>query len=261
MSLKGKRYWIVGASEGLGRALAVHLSQEGVRLALSARSEERLQELADSLPSEATVHPVDVTDLDGVMATARALGPIDGVIVLMGVYWPMRAGAFDAEQVEAMCDVNFTGSARVLSTVIPTMVARDEGHVVLVGSLSGFRGLPGAIGYGASKAGVMHLAENLRAELQQTGVLVQLMNPGFIKTRLTDKNEFQMPFLMEPEEAADHIWRAMQTTRFQTNFPRVFSWLFRGGNFLPAPLYYRLFGSSAEKARKSVQQRVETPAE
>lgn len=261
MTLEGTRYWIVGASEGLGRALAERLSAEGVRLALSARSEDRLNTLADSLPNEATVHPVDVSDLDAVRNVARTLGRIDGVIVMMGVYWPMRAGVFDPEQVEAMCDINFTGTARVLSTVVPAMVARDDGHVVIVGSLSGFRGLPGAIGYGASKAGVMHLAENLRAELHETGVLVQLMNPGFIRTRLTDKNSFDMPFLMEPEEAADHIWRAMQTTRFQTNFPRVFSWLFRAANFLPTPIYFRLFGSGKDAVRKSLGDKANTPAE
>ncbi|MEM6619766.1 MAG: SDR family NAD(P)-dependent oxidoreductase [Pseudomonadota bacterium] len=260
MTFAGKRYWLVGASEGLGRALAHDLSRQGANVALSARSEERLTALADELPGEATVHPLDVQDLSAVRDCVARLGPIDGVIVMQGVYWPMTAAEFDPEQVELMFDVNLTGTARVLSYVLPDMMRRDQGHVVIVGSLSGFRGLPGAVGYGASKAGMMHLAENLRAETQRTNVKVQLMNPGFIRTRLTDKNDFTMPFLMDPEEAADHITRAMGTNRFQTNFPRVFSWLFRGSNFLPAALYYRLFGSSADRRPKS-HRGMENPAE
>lgn len=253
--LSGKRYWVVGASEGLGRAVAKRLAAEGVRLALSARSEDRLQSLADDLPTEASVHPLDVTDRTSVLNAAQGIGPVDGVIVLTGVYWPMRAAEFDPQQVEAMCDVNFTGTARVLSAIVPGFVARNTGHIVLTGSLSGFRGLPGAIGYGASKAGMMHLAENLQAELVHSGVKVQLMNPGFIKTRLTEKNSFNMPFLMTPEEAAEHFVAAMKTRRFQSNFPRVFSWFFRGANFLPAWAYYKLIG-----AKKPEDTNVKQPA-
>ncbi len=239
----GSRYWLVGASEGLGRALAHSLSEAGIELALSARNGERLEELAQSLPNAASVHPVDVTDAQAVEKAAIEIGPIDGVIYAAGVYWPMAAKAWDAKAVEAMCDINFTGAARVMGATVPKMIERNRGHVVLIGSLSGFRGLPGAIGYGASKAGMMHLAENLYAELHRTGVKVQLVNPGFIKTRLTAKNEFNMPFVMGPEEAAEHVVAAMRSNRFQSNFPRVFSWLFRGANFLPAWAYYRLFGS------------------
>ncbi|MBC6442284.1 MAG: SDR family NAD(P)-dependent oxidoreductase [Rhodobacteraceae bacterium] len=245
--LHGKRYWVVGASEGLGRAVTKRLATEGVRMALSARSEDRLKSLAASLPVAASVHTLDVTELASVKAAAQSVGPVDGVIVLTGVYWPMCAATFDAQQVERMCDVNFTGTARVLSTVVPGFVARDAGHIVLTGSLSGFRGLPGAIGYGAAKAGMMHLAENLQAELVNTGVKVQLINPGFIKTRLTDKNSFNMPFLMTPEEAAGQFVAAMQSGRFQTNFPRLFSWIFRLSNFLPAGAYYRLAGTRAQR--------------
>jgi short-subunit dehydrogenase len=140
-----------------------------------------------------------------------------------------------------MCDVNFTGCARVLGAVVPGMVARGRGHVVITGSLSGFRGLPGAIGYGASKAGVMALAESMQADLRGSGILVQVANPGFIRTRLTDKNDFSMPFLMEPAEAAGHMFRHMQTDRFKVSFPTLFSWFFRLSQFLPDWAYYRIF--------------------
>lgn len=246
---QGARYWLVGASEGLGRSLAHKLSAAGIELALSARNGDRLQELADELPNAATVHPLDVSDLQAVKDAAFDVGKIDGVIYAAGVYWPMDAKDWDAEAVEAMCDINFTGAARVMGTTVPAMIERNAGHVVLIGSLSGFRGLPGAIGYGASKAGMMHLAENLHAELHATGVKVQLVNPGFIKTRLTDKNDFSMPFVMGPDEAADHVMAAMRSHRFQSNFPRMFSWLFRGSNFLPAWAYYRIFGYKAEDAK------------
>jgi NADP-dependent 3-hydroxy acid dehydrogenase YdfG len=238
----GKRYWLVGASEGLGAALAHKLSATGAQLILSARNEDRLRELADQLPGAAEVVPLDVQDDDSVAAAVEAVGEIDGLVWIAGVYWPMPATEWDVDKGVAMADVNFTGAFRVLGRAVPPMVARDAGHIVIVGSLSGFRGLPGAIGYAPSKAGVMALAESLYADLHRTNVRVQLANPGFIRTRLTDKNEFKMPFLMEPDEAAREVFELMCTPdRFKKSFPRVFSWVFRLSQFLPDWLYYRLF--------------------
>jgi NAD(P)-dependent dehydrogenase (short-subunit alcohol dehydrogenase family) len=237
----GKRYWLVGASEGLGRALAERLSRAGAELVLSARSAERLAELAAALPGPAVVAPCDVSDTASVRAAAQVAGVPDGVVFLSGAYWPQAAQAWNPEQVETMCAVNFTGCARVLGAVVPAMVARGTGHVVLTGSLSGFRGLPGSIGYTASKAGVMSLAECLYADLRGTGITVQLANPGFIRTRLTDRNDFAMPFIMTPEQAAGAMFAHMQTDRFKISFPRAFSLLFRGGQFLPDWAWYRLF--------------------
>lgn len=237
----GTRYWLVGASEGLGRALAQRMSAAGAELVLSARSEARLAELAAGLPGKARVVPCDVAETASVRAAAAEAGEIDGVVFLSAVYWPQAAQQWNAEQVEAMCDINFTGCARVLGAVVPAMVARNRGHIVLTGSLSGFRGLPGSIGYSASKAGVMSLAECLYADLRGTGVRVQVANPGFIKTRLTDKNDFAMPFLMTPEQAAAAMFAHMQTDRFKVSFPWLFSLLFRGGQFLPDWAWYRLF--------------------
>jgi NADP-dependent 3-hydroxy acid dehydrogenase YdfG len=238
---RGKRYWLVGASEGLGRALALRLSAAGAEVILSARSADRLAEVAATLPGPSMVLPVDVADSASVRGAAAAAGQIDGVVFLAGLYWPMAAQDWNADQVETMCDVNFTGCARVVGAALPAMVARGTGHVVITGSLSGFRGLPGAIGYGASKAGVMALAECMQADLRGSGIVVQVANPGFIRTRLTDKNSFSMPFLMEPAEAADHMFRHMQTDRFKVSFPTVFSWLFRLSQFLPDWAYYRIF--------------------
>lgn len=240
--LSGKTYWLVGASEGLGRALAEKLSKAGVSLVLSARSAESLQALADSLPGPARVVACDVSDRGSIVAAADAVGAVDGMVFLAGVYWPQPAQEWNAEQVEAMFDVNLTGAARVLGQVVPAMIDRGAGHVVITGSLSGYRGLPGAIGYASSKAGLMHLAESMHCDLRKTGVDVQLAVPGFIRTRLTEKNDFAMPFIMEPDQAAEEMMILMRSEKFQRAFPKLFSLLFRGGNFLPDWLYYRVFG-------------------
>lgn len=238
---QGKRYWLVGASEGLGEALAHQLSRAGVEVILSARSEDKLTALADALPGRASVAPVDMTDADALARVADEIGEIDGVIQMAGVYWPFAADAWEADQANTMADVNFTGVMKLMGVILPRFIARGHGHIVLTGSLSGFRGLPGAAPYVASKAGVMALAESLHADLHRTDVQVQLVNPGFIKTRLTDKNSFKMPFIMEPEAAAREVFEHMSGDRFKKSFPWLFSLVFRGSQFLPDWLYYRLF--------------------
>ncbi|MCV6594652.1 MAG: SDR family NAD(P)-dependent oxidoreductase [Silicimonas sp.] len=237
----GKRYWIVGASAGLGREVAREISKRGAEVVLSARDGAALEVLADELPGRATVVPMDVADADSVAAAAGAVGAADGLVYLAGVYWPMPAGDFDGEKAAMMLDINLTGAARVLGHVLPEMVARDAGHIVFTGSLSGFRGLPRASGYGASKAGMMSLAETLYADLRGSGVDVQLVNPGFVKSRLTEKNDFAMPFIMEPEAAARLFVEHMEGRDFARNFPRGFAAVFRLSQFLPDWLYYRLF--------------------
>lgn len=238
---KGKRYWLVGASDGLGLALAHQMSRAGAELILSSRTAQSLQKAVESLPGRASAVVCDVAESQSVKAAAEQVGDVDGLVFLAGVYWPMTATEWDADKVEAMCNVNFTGCARVVGSVIPQMVSRGSGHIVITGSLSGFRGLPGAIGYAASKSGVMALAESIHCDLRGSGIEVQLANPGFIKTRLTDKNDFSMPFLMEPEEAAREMFELMTSDGFKKSFPMVFSWVFRLSQFLPDWAYYRLF--------------------
>ncbi|MFN3970373.1 MAG: SDR family NAD(P)-dependent oxidoreductase [Gemmobacter sp.] len=241
---QGKRYWIVGASEGLGLALARHINAAGAEVILSARSEDRLAEAVAAMPGRASALPCDVSDSAAVRAAAEAAGRLDGVVFVAGVYWPMRAQDWNADQAEAMCDVNLTGCVRVIGAALPQMVARAAGHVVITGSLSGFRGLPGAIGYSASKAGTMALAESLYADLRGSGITVQVGNPGFIRTRLTEKNDFKMPFIMEPEEAAQEMFELMCSDHFKRSFPFLFSLFFRAGQFMPDWMWYRLIGRS-----------------
>ena len=239
MKLNGKKYWIIGASEGLGRELAIQLSNLGVELIVSARNEIRLNEL--SLRTKAKVIPLDVLDINAVRKAFNAVGRIDGIVYAAGDYTPLNSTVWNIDEVDKMIAINFTGVARVLGLVVPKFIAQNYGHIVIIGSLSGFRGLPNAIGYGASKAGMMHLAENIKADLYKSNIKVQLINPGFIKTRLTEKNNFKMPFIMSAEDAAKHVIRAMRRNRFQTNFPVMFSLIFRMTNFLPAFLYFWLF--------------------
>jgi short-subunit dehydrogenase len=243
MNFANKTYWLVGASEGLGLALAIGLSRRGANLILSGRDAARLQAALASLPGPGVGRAVvvDVADAASVVRAAKQAGSVDGLVWLAAVYTPVAAQAWDAAAVSAMCDVNLTGCARVLGQVVPGMVARGQGHIVITGSLAGFRGLPGAVGYAASKAGTMVMAESLHADLRGTGVRVQLANPGFIRTRLTAKNDFNMPFLMEPEQAAAHMLRLMDSSRFKASFPGPFAAIFRLAQFLPDWAYYPLF--------------------
>lgn len=236
----GKTYWVVGASEGLGREIAAALDRAGARVALSARTGDRLHELVATL-SDASAVTMDVTDAASVAAAAAAVGPVDGIVYAAGLYEPMSAGTWAPETAAAICDVNFTGAVRVLGHVVPDFVRRDSGHVVLIGSLAGFRGLPGAVGYGASKAALMHLGQSIHADVRGTGVRVQVVNPGFIRTRLTEKNDFAMPQIQTPDDAAAAVIAAMRSSRFYTSFPAPFAWLFRLAPYLPSPVFHRIF--------------------
>ena len=240
---QGKRYWLVGASDGLGAALAQVMSRAGAEVILSARSLDKLRAVAATLPGKSQVQTVDIADDDSVSQAAKAVGQIDGVVLLAGVYWPFGADQWNAQQAVAMADINFTGFMRVLGQVMPQFIDRDAGHVVITSSLTGFRGLPGSIGYTASKAATMSLAECMYADLRKTGVTVQVANPGFIKTQLTDKNDFKMPFIMEPEQAAQEMFDHMNSDGFKKSFPALFSLVFRASQFLPDWLYYRIFGA------------------
>ena len=241
MSFAGKKYWLVGASEGLGRALAKELDRKGARLVLSARSKGRLDAVSAELSQPAQVLPLDVSDAVSIQNAVVEMGNIDGVIYIAALYEPMTAQNWDAETAEAIADVSYMGGLRVLGRVMPVFVGKDSGHIVVIGSLSGYRGLRGALAYGASKSGLMHLTEAMRADLWRTGIKVQLFNLGFIKTRLTEKNRFKMPFLMTPEQAARKIARGMGRARFKQDTPWFFSLIFRSSRLLPQFLYQRLF--------------------
>jgi short-subunit dehydrogenase len=239
IELSGKTYWLIGASEGLGRALAHELSSAGVQLILSARNAERLNELANDLPGSTTVIPIDVSNADSVTSACQQIPKLDGVIYSAGIYEPMSASSWQANVAEAMLDINLLGAFRTLSHIIPKMDTNNGGHIVLIGSLSGLIGLPGSIGYSSSKAGLIHLAECLKTDLDPKKFTIQIINPGFIKSRLTDKNKFPMPFIMSAKDAAKRTMRIMRSGKFRSSFPRRFALIFYIAKHLPDWLYFR----------------------
>lgn len=241
--MKNKHVWLIGASEGIGAALAEKLAAEGAVLTVSARNAERLQTLAASLAGNGhRAVAADVTSLESLAEAWRSFGDSipDMVIYNAGTYKPMDVQHFELEPVEAMLDVNLRGAFRLVSLVIPAFLQRNAGHFVLVGSVAGYRGLPSAMGYGASKAGIMHLAENLKADLKDTSVRVQLVSPGFVKTRLTDMNDFKMPCIITAERAAQYIVDGLNSSRFEIHFPKRFSVVLKLLSLLPAWMYFRL---------------------
>ena len=236
MNWQGKRYWLIGASEGLGRALALELAAQGAEVIASARSAQRLAELAEQANIRSL--PVDITDREAVQQAVQSLPDIDGCIYCAGAYEPLAAAQWDAATIAQMVAVNFTGALHVVEAVLPRLQA--QGHLAFIGSLAGLRGLPRAQGYGTSKAALMHLAQSLRADLDPRQTRVQLINPGFIRTRLTDKNDFKMPSILTPEAAARLTRKALERRRFRSDFPRAFALLFTLLGGLPSGLYFPL---------------------
>ena len=251
--LSGKRFWLVGASAGIGRALALRLAREGAAIVVSARDGAALATLVDEMSPVRTARGghaavrLDVTDRTGAAAAFETVGDVDGVIYCSGAYEPMTARRPELDALETIVDVNLAGALRVLAACVPAFCRRGSGRILLVGSLAGYRGLPGAWGYGATKAALIHLAENLRCDLRGSGVTVQICNPGFVATRLTDKNRCGMPFIMTAEAAADRIVRGMARYRFEIAFPFVMAAAFKVLAALPGPVYCGLLALAGRR--------------
>lgn len=235
--------WITGASQGIGEALALHAARAGAEVAISARSEEKLEAVAAKDPA-GRIHafPCDVTDAEAVTGAVAAiedkLGPIGTAVLNAGTHKETPVDAFHAADVEAIFKLNVFGTAQVLEALMPKMVARKRGHLALVSSVAGYRGLPRAAAYCASKAAVIALAESLKIELDGRGVKMQVVCPGFVRTPLTDRNEFPMPYLMEPEDAARRIWEGLKSDRFEIAFPTRFVMQLKTMKALPPGLYF-----------------------
>lgn len=237
--LAGKKIWLIGASEGIGRVLAQKLAGEGAVLALSARQQDKLAALANDTGGLCV--PLDVRDemqmKSAYAQITHAWGRPDIVIYNAGTYEPMTAQDFNLAQTETMVDVNFRGALRMLDCVLPAFIKANQGHLVLVASIAAYRGLPGAIGYGASKAALLHLAENLYIDLAGSGVTIQAVCPGFVRTRLTEKNTFHMPDLIEPDQAAARIVRGLGSKAFEIRFPFLFPLALRLISYLPMNVF------------------------
>jgi NADP-dependent 3-hydroxy acid dehydrogenase YdfG len=215
--------WVTGAGSGIGRALARRLAEEGWVVAASARTSRDLDSLAAEVPGRITAFQLDVTDADAAAETGRAieagLGPVSLAVFNAGSYFPTTAAKFSVDNFRKTVDVNLMGIVNCMGPIVPAMVSRRSGHIAVMGSLTGFVGLPTAASYGATKAALNSMAEAFKPDFDQYGVTITVINPGFVKTPATDKNRFPMPFLMDSEAAVDHIMRGLEQKRFAVNFP------------------------------------------
>lgn len=239
---QGKSVWIVGASSGIGEATASTLHALGARVTVSARKEAALQNFAARHPgSRALV--LDAADPAAVQAAAHTLlaaGPLDCVIYCAGHYNAMRAFALDVPDMERHMQVNYTGALYVLQAVIPALLAQGHGHISLVGSVAGYRGLPNSLAYGPTKAALINLAETLYLDVRDRGIGVSLISPGFVQTPLTANNAFAMPALITPAQAAQAMVKGWSRGRFEIHFPKRFTLWMQLLRLLPDRLFFAL---------------------
>lgn len=239
---QGRRAWLVGASTGIGQATAHALHSRGAQVIVSARPSEALRRFAEAHPG-AQVHAVDATQVDSVSAAARAVfagGPVDLIVYCAGYYRAQRATAFDLAEMRHHLDVNYIGALNLLDAVLPRLLAQGHGHLSLVSSVAGFRGLPKGLAYGPTKAALTHLAENLYADLHPRGLGVSVVHPGFVATPLTAANDFSMPALITPAQAAEALLAGWARGRFEIDFPRRFTVAMKLLRRLPYRLYFPL---------------------
>ncbi len=238
----GKTVWVVGASSGIGQATAAQLHGLGARVVVSARQEQSLDAFVNAHPGSQAL-ALDVTDAVAVGAAAAQLlarGPLDCVMYCAGHYAAMRATALDLVDMQRHTAVNYTGALYVLSAVLPSLLARGVGHIALVGSVAGYRGLPNSLAYGPTKAALINLAETLYLDLHDKGLGVSLINPGFVQTPLTAQNNFDMPALLTPAQAAQAILEGWARGRFEIHFPKRFTLWLKALRLLPNRVYFHL---------------------
>lgn len=249
--------WCTGAGKGIGRSVAARLARDGMTVAASSRTAEDLESLAretQSADGRIAPYPLDVTDERAVSAAAEAierdLGPLDLALLNAGTHTPISAADFDAAVFRKLMETNFMGTVHALAAVLPRFIERRAGHVVVVASVAGYRGLPTASAYGASKAALINMCEALKPDLERDGVRITVINPGFVKTPLTDRNEFKMPFLMEVDDAAARIVDGLKKERFEVTFPKRFTWGMKFARCLPYAAYFALTRRIAAKEDK-----------
>jgi NAD(P)-dependent dehydrogenase (short-subunit alcohol dehydrogenase family) len=223
---QGKSVWIVGASSGIGRATAAALHARGARVAVSARGAAALQQFA-AQHAGCLALPLDVTDHASVVAAGARLqaawGAPDLVFACAGHYQAMRATEWSLPEIRRHLDINYVGVLNVLDVALPWALSAQRGHLSLMGSVAGYRGLPQALAYGPTKAALNNLAEVLYFDLHDRGIGLSIVNPGFVDTPLTAQNRFHMPALMTSEQAAVEILRGWEAGQFEIHFPRRFT--------------------------------------
>ncbi len=239
---RNQTIWIVGASTGMGESLARALAKEGAVLYLSARSQDKLEQLVRELGSQHTAIPLDVSDMSAcekIVSDIRASIPhLDRVIFMAALYEPTRIADITPDQFRRMVDVNLMGAFHVVRAVLPWMREHQAGQIALCGSVAGYRGLPKGQPYSATKAALINFTESLRVEEQDHGLDIRLISPGFVKTPLTDKNSFDMPMIIEADIAAQEILKGLESSRFEITFPWLFACLMKMLRLLPYGVYF-----------------------
>ena len=255
-----KTAWVTGASTGIGRELAIRLAVSGVRVAATARNADKLVELAQQSRNIA-VFRADVTDAAEMRAAhariVETFGAVDLAILNAGVWDQGLAKGYSAERAMTTMAVNYAGLANALEPLIEGMVARRAGHIALVSSVAGYRGLPKAVYYAPSKAAAISLAEVLQCELAPHGIKVSIVNPGFVETPMTAVNDFPMPYLMKVEDAAQRILRGLEKGKFEIAFPWQLVAMLKLARVLPYPVYFWLVRNVIARAAEddAVQKR------
>ncbi len=237
---RGRTVWVVGASSGIGLALAQALHQRGARVAVSARSAAALDQFATNHPGSLAL-PLDVTDRAALAQAAQHLlqaGPLHLVCYCSGRYQPMRAMDLDLDEALRQQDTNLTGAWHVLAAVLPALQRQGQGHISLVSSVAGYRGLPRSLAYGPTKAALNHLAEALYLDLRPQGVGVSVVCPGFVDTPATAGNPFPMPALISAQQAAEHMLAGWAAGDFHIHFPKRFTRLLLLMRMLPLRWYF-----------------------
>lgn len=233
--------WITGASSGIGRELAIALAERGVTVAASARSTDKLAELARTYKGIAPL-PFDVMDAaaaaEAASSIAGTLGPIDLAVFNAGIWEPMSARDYSAATAAHSMAVNYIGIANCLEVALPPMLERNGGHIALMSSLAGYRGHARTAAYSPSKAAVISLAECLRCSLAGSGITISLINPGFVATPLSAVNRFKMPFMLPVEDAVQRIIRGLERRKYEIAFPWQLVGLMKLGRILPNEAYF-----------------------
>ena len=246
-----KLVWITGSSTGIGAGAAKELVRRGYRVAGTARSEDKLSQLAEELGTDFYSYPGDVTDSAQMQSVVDEIenthGPIDCVLLNAGSA-QLEEGGFSSENFEWHFKVNVFGTGRALEPVLNRMVERKSGHVAIVASVAGYRGLPRSLSYGPTKAALINFAEALNITMAAHNIKVQVINPGFVDTPLTRKNDFHMPMLMPVEKAAEALVNGLESRRFEITFPKTFALMLKFIGALPDPLYFWMVRKGLERA-------------
>lgn len=237
--IQGRTFWIIGASSGIGRAVAKALHNKGAKLVLSARNEDDLKVLNQELDNAHNVQPLDISDFEATQKIVNSLSALDSVLNFAAIYAP-HGEEKPIEFVHQMNDVNINGIFNSVYAVRPIFEKQRYGQIVLCGSVAGYRGLPTGQPYCAAKAAIISYAESLYVELKPKNIDVKLISPGFVKTRLTDKNDFDMPFIIEAEEAAKRIVNGLTRNAFEIHFPKRMTLIMKGLRLLPNALYFKI---------------------